>query len=99
MRDLRRQSFRVVLYAELDDGRRVVLLNDRGWGGSMHSTDPDAAVDIWAHTDIAGLERDARTVVGPDEPPPGRTHEEEAALHSAALAHRLNVTRIDGPTL
>jgi hypothetical protein len=99
MRSPRQQSFGVVLYAELDDGRRLVLLDDRGWGGSMHSTDPDAPVDIWAHTEIAGLEETARTVVGPDEPPAGRTHEEEAALHWTALARRLNVEDVDGPTL
>jgi hypothetical protein len=99
MRHPRRHDFTVVLYAELNDGRRLVLLDDRGWGGSMHSTDPGAPVDIWAHTEISGLEDTARTVVGPDEPPAGRTHEEEATMHWAALAGRLNLDGVDGPTL
>jgi hypothetical protein len=65
----------------------------------MHSTDPATPIDIWAHTELAGIEETARTVVGPDEPLPGRTHEEEATLHWAALARGLNVDGIDGPTL
>jgi hypothetical protein len=77
----------------------VVLLDDRGWTGSIRSFGADATVDVWAQTELAHLEETARTVVGPDEPPPHRTHEEEAAAHWAALAGRLNVDGIDGPTL
>ena len=42
--------------AELTDGRRVVLLSDRGWGGSGPVPRP-----------LDEIELDARTVVGPDE--------------------------------
>jgi hypothetical protein len=70
------------LDALLADGRRVTLLDDRGWGGS-------GPPDVWATTSMEEVVFTARTVVGPDEPPPGRTHEEEAALHWAALAGTL----------
>jgi hypothetical protein len=99
MQDSRRHSFGVVLCAELADGRRLVLLDDRGWSASMHGGDPAAPNNIWDHTAQVDIEDTARTVVGPDEPPPGRTHEEEAVLHWAALAGRLNVEGIDGPML
>ena len=60
---------------ELADGRRVLLLNDRGWGSS----------GTWAEQSVSVIEGNARTVVGPDEPPKGRSQEEEAALHWAYL--------------
>lgn len=56
---------------ELADGRRVLLLNDRGWGSS----------GSWAVQSLKGIQETARVVVGPDEPPKGRSHEEEATLH------------------
>jgi hypothetical protein len=99
MCDPRRRSFAVMLYAELEDSRRTILLDDRGWRESMHATDPCAPIDIWADTSVAGIEDAARMVVGPDEPSAGRTHEEEAALHWAAPAQRLDIDGIDGPTL
>jgi hypothetical protein len=60
---------------ELADGRRVLLLNDRGWGSS----------GTWAELSLKEIEGNARTVVGPDEPPKGRSQEEEATLHWAYL--------------
>lgn len=60
---------------ELADGRRVLLLNDRGWGSSGG----------WAEQSLADVLDNARTVVGPDEPPRGRSHEEEAVLHWSYL--------------
>lgn len=56
---------------ELSDGRRVVLLNDRGWASS----------GSWAETSVKNIQENARMVVGPDEPPAGRSHEDEAKLH------------------
>src|SRR5699024_7082099 len=47
--------------AELDNGRRVLLLDDRGWGGS-------GPPNIWATESLEILEEEARAVVGPDEP-------------------------------
>lgn len=77
-------SFSARLHAELVGGERLLLLDDRGWTvGTSDGSDP---LDPPCEADLAGT---ARTVVGPDEPPPGRTHEEEAALHWAALARSL----------
>ena len=52
--------------ADLDDGRRVLLLDDRGCSVSALS-------DIWAMTSVEDIVLTARTVVGPDEPFGGRT--------------------------
>ncbi|WP_216212191.1 hypothetical protein [Amycolatopsis aidingensis] len=62
--------------AELADGSRVLLLDDRGWG----STAP------WHTASAQDLRETARVVVGPDEPPPGYSHEQMAADHWAELA-------------
>lgn len=77
--DGHRSSISALLELELVGGRRLTLLDDRGWstGGTA---------DVWAHATLPGLAETARTVVGPDEPPEGRTHEDEAALHWAHLA-------------
>jgi hypothetical protein len=61
--------------AELDDGRRILLLNDRGWGWS----------GPWAQSSVEDIRETARMVVGPDEPFDGRSHEEMEADHSACL--------------
>ena len=71
------------LEAVLVDGRRVLLLDDRGWSSSGSS-------DIWASTTLQEMENTARMVVGPDEPPPGRSWEAEEALHWAHLAGTLD---------
>jgi hypothetical protein len=62
--------------AVLDDGRRITLLDDRGWGTTGR----------WEMVSIEEIEDTARTVVGPDEPAEGQTHEEVAAVHWAYLA-------------
>ncbi|MFG6201106.1 hypothetical protein [Nonomuraea sp. JJY05] len=61
--------------AELVDGTRVLLLNDRGWGSSQG----------WAATSVADVQETTRTVVGPDEPSSGRSREDMEADHWAAL--------------
>ncbi|BCJ33722.1 hypothetical protein Athai_12250 [Actinocatenispora thailandica] len=74
--------------AVLDDGRRVLLLDDRGWGAS-------GPPGIWAATSVADIEDTARMVVGPDEPSAGHTATDMAAdhwAHLAALLHRSGVT-------
>jgi hypothetical protein len=43
------------------DGRRVLLLDDRGWSAS-------GPPGIWAVTSVEEIVDMARTVVGPDEP-------------------------------
>jgi len=68
--------------AELDDGRRVLLLDDRGWSES-------GPAPIWAMTSVEDMEFTARTVVGPDEPFGGHTYPSMAAGHWATLAGTL----------
>ncbi len=74
-----RSSISALHELELADGRRLTLLDDRGWSTSGPS-------DIWSYESLGGLAQTARMVVGPDEPPEGRSYEEEAALHWAYLA-------------
>ena len=64
--DLRRISVSALHEAELADGRRLLLLDDRGWSES-------GPLDIWATTSVEDIVFTARTVVGPDEPFGGRT--------------------------
>lgn len=76
-----------LLELELDDGRRVVLLDDRGW--SSHGR------GVWAHASVEDLADTSRMVVGPDEPPEGVSYEEEAARHWDELAARARRSGID----
>jgi hypothetical protein len=74
--DPRRVSASATLSAVLDDGRRITLIDDRGWGST----------GLWETTTVGEIEDTARTVVGPDEPAEGQTHEEMAAAHWTHLA-------------
>lgn len=65
--------------AVLGNGRRVLLLDDRGWSAS-------GPPDIWAVTSVEDMVDAARMVVGPDEPFGGRSHEDMQADHWAQLA-------------
>jgi hypothetical protein len=76
--DARRMSVRARHEAVLADGRRVVLLNDRGWGGGT-----------WAQETVQEMERTGRMVVGPDEPFEGRTQADMEADHWDSLARTL----------
>jgi hypothetical protein len=67
------------LHAVLSDGRRLVLLDDRGWS-SNRPVDGET---------IDEVTRTARTVVGPDEPPPGWTQAQMEANHWATLKRKL----------
>jgi len=60
--------------AVLADGRRVLLLDDRGWSES-------GPPDIWAVTSVEAVADTARTVVGPDEPFGDHSYEDIAADH------------------
>jgi hypothetical protein len=74
--------------AVLADGRRVLLLDGRGWTSTlMRMQSPGDGVtredvtDIWAVTSVEEIEQSARSVVGPDEPFAGYTREELEAGH------------------
>ncbi|WP_129840272.1 hypothetical protein [Streptomyces sp. RFCAC02] len=83
--DAREVSLSARLEAVLADGRRVVLLADRGWGSTLHGGEPGST----GHLTAEDIEDTARMVVGPDEPVGGGTPESAAAAHWAALAARL----------
>jgi hypothetical protein len=63
---------------ELADGRRVLLLDDRGYGSTGG----------WNATTVAEVEFQVRTVVGPDEPFGERTASDMESDHWEALAAR-----------
>jgi hypothetical protein len=90
-----RVSFSARLEAVLADGRRALLLDDRGWTIGSGNTTADLRTDLSAEE----IEEDARAVVGPDEPPHGRSQEEEAALHWEALAGKLRREGIEADGL
>jgi hypothetical protein len=80
--------------AALEDGRRVVLLDDRGWTTSLGVGDiPDssrhgqpAISAVWS---VEAVQETARVVVGPDEPPVGRSLEDMGSDHWAHLSRVL----------
>lgn len=90
--DPRVMSVSVRQDAVLADGRRLVLLDDRGWSSKLcFSTDDDDASDdgvpdVWSTTSVAELEADARVVVGPDEPYDGRSQADMEEAHWNSLA-------------
>ena len=87
--DARQMSVSARHEAVLDDGRRVLLLDDRGWTAAALTASQVGRVDhsdIWAVTSVEDIEETARVVVGPDEPPDGYSQEEAEAAHWAYLA-------------
>lgn len=62
-------SVSVLLQAQLDDGRLVVVLDDRGWSTNCS----------WPQAVPADIRETALVVAGPDEPGPGATRAQ--ALH------------------
>jgi hypothetical protein len=94
--DTRQMSVSARHEAVLADGRRVLLLDDRGWhstavraywGGEVPDDDsPRDQLDSWAMTSVEDIEETTRVVVGPDEPPNGYTQEYMEAAHWSYLA-------------
>ena len=76
--DARQMSVSARHEAELVDGRRLLLLDDRGWRASAGEVP-----DIWAVTSVEDIEGAARVVVGPDEAFAGRSQEDMDADHWA----------------
>jgi hypothetical protein len=82
--------------AVLLDGRRVLLLDDRGWtwsslisaqaGASDRDSTREQQPDIWATTSVEDIEQTARMVVGPDEPTDGYSQEDAEQSHWAYLS-------------
>ena len=97
--DARRMSVSARHEAVLADGRRVVLLDDRGWSGQLGvfwfdepSRRKRGLVEptgIWAYETVQEMERTARDVVGPDEPFESHTQADMEASHWESLARVL----------
>jgi hypothetical protein len=60
-------SFVVHEFADLADGRRLTLHEERGFSGVTMSTEGTAPSDQWRHLTLENLERDVRTTVLPDD--------------------------------
>jgi hypothetical protein len=75
--------------AVLDDGRRVVLLDDRGWTSGLRGAGVDETTDAWRFTSEREIAETARVVVGPDEPFGGRTQADMERDHWSRLAQEL----------
>jgi hypothetical protein len=69
----------------LADGRRLLLLDDRGWSASLIISGEGVA-DPWSQTSVEEIEDTARAVLGPDEPFDGRSQEDMEAAHWDYLA-------------
>ncbi|MGW4160985.1 hypothetical protein [Streptomyces sp. NPDC004788] len=86
----RHTSVTARLEAVLADDRSLVLLDDRGWSWTS-----SAPADTLSHISVEEVEKEARTVVGPDEPIGGETHEQMAASHWNLLAGILTRQGVD----
>src|SRR5436305_979332 len=87
--DARRVSVRARHEAVLDDGRRVVLLDDRGWSAELRGPGSNEIADIWTTAAEQEIVETARQVVGPDEPFGDHTYASMAAGHWSTLADTL----------
>jgi hypothetical protein len=79
--------------AVLEDGRRLLLLDDRGWASTLGGAGATEVADIWALTSERDIAEMTRVVVGPDEPFGGRSQGDMETDHWNALAEKL---RADG---
>lgn len=97
--DPRQLSLSARQEAVLEDGRRVLLLDDRGWTTSLGEPAvgdfPDADSSghgepaISAVWSVEAVQETARVVVRPDEPPAGRSREDMESDHWAHLSRVL----------
>jgi hypothetical protein len=89
--DPRRLSVSARHEAVLEDGSRLLLLDDRGWTEELRGAGANEIDDLWAITPERDVVETARMVVGPDEPFGGRTQEDMETGHWNALAENLRV--------
>ena len=99
--DPQAQHFSALHEAVLADGRRLTLLDDRGWGGRAFRFDGRTAhaieaFEAWSFLTREEIEREARMVVGPDEAFGGHSQEDMEDDHWAHLA---DVLRARGITI
>jgi hypothetical protein len=81
--------------AVLDDGRRVILLDDRGWTSALRGAGVDQEADAWQFASEREIEETARVVVGPDEPFGDRTQADMERDHWRRLAEMLAADGVD----
>ena len=72
--------------AVLEEGSRLLLLDDRGWTEELRGAGAEGIDDLWALTPERDIVETARMVVGPDEPFGGRTQDDMETDHWNALA-------------
>ncbi len=60
-------SFRVTEFADLAEGRRLVLRAERGFTSRLHGPGADEPGAAWRHETPAGLAADVLTTVLPDD--------------------------------
>jgi hypothetical protein len=87
--DPRRMSVSARHEAVLEDGSRLLLLDDRGWTEELRGAGADEIHDLWANTPERDIAETARMVVGPDEPFGGRSQDDMETDHWNALAENL----------
>jgi hypothetical protein len=87
--DARRISVSVRHEAVMDDGSRLLLLDDRGWTEEARGAGADEIDDLWALTPERDIVETARAVVGPDEPFGERSQEDMESSHWGTLAKHL----------
>ena len=92
--DARDKSFSVSEFATLEDGRRVILHEDRGFTIGLRSTVKSDPGDLRDHETLESLTRDVLSVVLPDDDVPTEDHP-YALLADLARARGLNVTADD----
>jgi hypothetical protein len=81
--------------AVLDDGRRVILLDDRGWTSSLRGPGAKDVANVWETMSEREIVETARMVVGPDEPYDGRSYADMEAGHWSTLADKLRAEGVD----
>jgi hypothetical protein len=92
--DARRLSVSARHEAVLDDGRRMLLLDDRGWSETLRGSGANEVADIWAVTAEQDIAETARVVVGPDEPFDGRSQDDMDIDHWNTLAESLRAAGV-----
>lgn len=88
--DPRRISVSARHEAVLEDGSRVLLLDDRGWTQALRGAGANGVDDLWVLTPEHDVVETTRVVVGPDEPYGGRNQDDMETDHWNALAENLH---------
>ena len=91
--EARSQSFSVSEFVTLEDGRRVILHEDRGFTIGWRSGESSPG-DIRGHETLESMTRDVLNVVLPDDDEPAEDHP-WSWLAELAQARGLNVTAED----